>query len=441
MERSEKYIVYLILGDDEAVLYVGITKRKHERLTREHFTPSGHVDPTCYREAKLILYTECVSQEDAAARERYLIKTRNPRFNEKHNKPGIFSFSMSFDWQYLPVDKSRLDAPPSRRRRRPGKMAKLEIPSFDVAKQSLGVQLSFDCSPARIEGPAVDLTWLDGEKLDKIVEEAWAECGSPGPFYGAQGAILACKLLSAQDWVGHTEYAAGLDDAEWGERVPYASIWGTLGSRLPWLTARGDAAVRDELTGFVLPWHVKTGLRSLVGTLATNLSVSARLYDWRDDYLLALVYLREVLQAGARVEDRYLLLTQDLQGWLLHDWFVDQSTAVGYKIWVSGVVVQPDQAVPSTICQSNGKRDELESRWHREVFPVGRSAARRLNRAVWVYSLPEIRELQIALEVELKRLLEGATEVCYHGEPFAFRNYYKTSPLAGLDAPRLLVLN
>lgn len=66
MEQGGKYIVYQIQGDDEVVLYVGITGRKSRRLRRQHFTPKGHVDAACYRDATAILYHECISREDAS---------------------------------------------------------------------------------------------------------------------------------------------------------------------------------------------------------------------------------------------------------------------------------------------------------------------------------------------------------------------------------------
>lgn len=44
MEEKENHIVYMILDDQEVVLYVGRTKRTRQRLTREHFTSRGNVD-------------------------------------------------------------------------------------------------------------------------------------------------------------------------------------------------------------------------------------------------------------------------------------------------------------------------------------------------------------------------------------------------------------
>lgn len=437
MAQIENYIVYLILGDDDVVLYVGMTKWKLRRLTQQHFTRKGHLDPACYRDAAGIRFAECVSEEDAAAREKYLIKTLNPRYNGTHNKPGKFSFFIPFDWKCLPVDKSRLNAPLVHRRRRT--MANLEIPSFDILKENLGTLLSFDCSQSRIEGPDPALTWLDGEKLGEIVDTAWTECGSPGPLYLNHGANFACEALSHDDWVGYTEYDRGFDDVELRTGEPIVGLWGTHGNRVLWLTARDNHAVRDELVGFVQPWQTRVGLRSLVGTFATDLDVSVRLYNWRDKYFLTLAYLRELLQAGAKVGDRYLLLTCNLNE-LLHDWFLHQSKAVGYNVAVSGVDVRPGQRAPLTIT-SNGKRNEVECRWHQEALSAGRGAARRLNQTVWVYRLPEILELQIALDVELKRLLEGAVDVCYHDEQFKFQNYYQIVPLARSVAPKPFVLN
>ncbi|MFM0213787.1 GIY-YIG nuclease family protein [Paraburkholderia sediminicola] len=439
MNHREKYIVYQILGDDEVVLYVGVTKRKLERLTREHFTSNGHLDPSCYHEAQLILYFECISKEDAFVREKYLIKTSNPRFNGTHNKPGIFSFDIPFDWQYFPVDKSRLDTPSSPRSRRHRVRVKHAIPSFEVLKEKLAVSLSLDCSRARIEGPDPALTWFDGEKLAEMIDAQWTACGSPGLLYASNGANLACEGLSLQDWVGHTRCDSPFDDAGLLTTRPHVAVWGAHGNRVPWLKAGDDHAVLNELAGFTLPWHATTGMRSLVGTFATVLDVSVRLYNWRDSYVLTLAYLSEVLNAGARFEDRCLFLTCNLE-LLLHDWFLHQSHAAGYEISISGVDVQPWQKAPLTVMR-NGKRDEVESRWYREAFLAGRGAARRFNQTVWVYSLTEIRGLEVALNVELNRLMDGATDVRYHNQPFAFQNYYQTSRLDRETAPKLLVLD
>lgn len=438
--KDEGYIVYLILDENEAVLYVGLTKRKHERLTREHFTPSGHVNQECYRDASFILYAECASKDDAVARERYLIKTLHPRFNENHNKPGIFSFEIPFDWKYMPIDKSRLDAQRPSSRRQGRARGDLRTLSFEDAKRSLGVQLSFDCSPAIIEGPGPGLIWLDGEKLHGIVDAAWTELGSPGALRGGLVAQFVCRILARQDWVGHTEYSSGLEEDEMWARSPSLYTWGDLDGRISWLLVKGNDGIRNAFAECVRPWQVEAGLRSLVGTLAMNLDVSERLCNWRDSYILDLIYLREVLQAGARIDERYVVLTDDLDRDLMHDWFRHQSAAIGYKNFVSGVPVEPNQSNPMTIRGAGGKRIELENRWYREVFRVGRRAADQLNRAVWVYPLAAIDELRQMLEIELRRLQDGATDVLYHGEPFTFENYYDIYPTARAESPKPLLL-
>lgn len=89
---------------------------------------------------------------------------------------------------------------------------------------------------------------------------------------------------------------------------------------------------------------------------------------------------------------------------------------------------------------AGGKRIELENRWYREVFRVGRRAADQLNRAVWVYPLAAIDELRQMLEIELRGLQDGATDVLYHGEPFAFENYYDIYPTARAESPKPLLL-
>lgn len=437
MERCEKYVVYMILGDDEVVLYIGITKRMIERLTREHFTPNGHVAQACYREAKLILYYECVSKEDASSREEYLIKTQNPRYNEKHNKPGIFSYSIHFDWQYLPVDKSRLDELELRKPRRFRGRTAAGMASFEEYKQTLGISLSLNCSAARTGGPDPQITWLDGEQLGELVNSAWAECAAPGSRYCRPAANYVCEALSNQDWVCLTEYDQRFDDAELRMRERY--IWGSHRNRIPWLTDRNRVAL-DELASFMQPWHTKTGRRRLVGTFATNLDVSIRLYNSRDNYFLTLAYLREALQAGIKIDQQYLLLDCDLGPGKLHDWFIHQSAAVGNNVRVSGVDVQPNQRRPYTVwCK--GQRVEAESRWNREAFWAGRDAALRLNKTVWVYKLSEIRELEIALNMEFKRLMDGASNVHYHGGPFAFRDDFDVSDIATKTAPKPLVLS
>lgn len=432
MEQVEKHIVYQIQGDAESVLYVGITKRMSQRLRREHFTQNGHLDAACYRDARAIFYHECISHEDAAFREAYLIKTLNPRFNEKLNNPGKFSFSISFDWQYLPVDTSLLSKRlPARRHRR---KIPHQLPTFHEAKSLLGVQLSFDCSPAIIDGPIPSVTWLNGDELRRIIDKAWAEAGAPGPLITIDAAFVG-RTLADQDWTCNIDFSCLTEPEDSQPMRPRVCPRGKLDRRVPEVSASGEADVSDELSRHAQSWHRASSPRSLVGTLATKLDLTLQLYNRRDSYLLGLIYLSEVLQAGMLVENRHVILTADLQRGLVHDWFVSQSQSAGYNVWISGVEIQPDQDQSSKV-YSNGRLNEEGCRRHEEGFRVGRNVARRLNQAVWVYSLSEVQDLQLALNVELQRLLEGATGVYYHKEQFPFQNYYDRCALSDRPSPK-----
>lgn len=103
------HYIYQFLDANEQVIYVGITCNLKGRLRAQHFTSNGHLPKECYEETEFVIYSECISIDDAKIRERYLINVLAPKFNEKMNNGSRFSFMIDdFNWKYLGVDKSKI---------------------------------------------------------------------------------------------------------------------------------------------------------------------------------------------------------------------------------------------------------------------------------------------------------------------------------------------
>jgi predicted GIY-YIG superfamily endonuclease len=103
------HYVYKFLDAEEKPIYVGITGNLKGRIRSQHFTSNGHLPKECYQEAEIVVYSECVSVDDAKIRGRYLINQLAPRFNDKMNNGSQFSFKIDdFDWKYIGIDKARI---------------------------------------------------------------------------------------------------------------------------------------------------------------------------------------------------------------------------------------------------------------------------------------------------------------------------------------------
>jgi predicted GIY-YIG superfamily endonuclease len=107
--------IYQFLNKDEEVIYVGITSNIKGRIRSQHFTEGGHLPKDCYEEAQMVVYSECLSHDDARIKERYLINTLHPKFNTMMNNASKFNFVIDdFQWKYIAIDKSKIDQGPKR---------------------------------------------------------------------------------------------------------------------------------------------------------------------------------------------------------------------------------------------------------------------------------------------------------------------------------------
>jgi predicted GIY-YIG superfamily endonuclease len=73
--------IYQFLNKNEEVIYVGITQDIKTRIRSQHFTAGGHLPKDCYEEAEMVLYSECLSHDDARIKERYLMHTQQRLFS------------------------------------------------------------------------------------------------------------------------------------------------------------------------------------------------------------------------------------------------------------------------------------------------------------------------------------------------------------------------
>lgn len=94
------FFVYMFLGADESVLYIGSSIHLVERIEKQHFlSQHGNLSEECILETNKILYHQSVSADDMKIKERYLINTLKPKYNDKLNNNNIFSFTIDLDWK------------------------------------------------------------------------------------------------------------------------------------------------------------------------------------------------------------------------------------------------------------------------------------------------------------------------------------------------------
>lgn len=436
MPETKPNIVYQFLDVADDVLYVGRTNRAERRLRQEHFTSRGHLPQECYWQAHMILYVICESEDDAKIKERFLINKLAPRFNTQMNNNSKFDFTIEFDWKYMPVDKSQLDSSlRTTHKHQVPRVAKplhnVNFPTFVELRDSLGSELTADFSAARTEGPDPIPTWLDGRRLDRIIKDAWAELPRPGEIGPTFVLEIAFNALVAQDWSGYTIFtpdsANGLGD------IITRRASGNHNNRISWLTS-SSSQVLQQLHEYMLPWHQAHSQTEILCTLAANLHVTQRLYTDREDYLLRLAYLRDLLLACPTVESQFLVAPCNIYFRFLPDWFFHQSIYDGYFPSLREQRVEPMQNTPG-LTAGKSPEAEAERQWQRAAYKVGKPLADQWGREVWVFNLDEAKQLEYLVERELKRLLDGATGVFYHNEFKEFDNKYDLSRIARSSLP------
>lgn len=106
---STKHHIYQFRNSKDEVIYVGIAKDIQKRIKNGHFSGFGHLPEEAYQEVAYIVYGECASKEDADIRERYFINTLAPKYNQKLKNGAAFDFKIPEpEWNYLPVNKSKI---------------------------------------------------------------------------------------------------------------------------------------------------------------------------------------------------------------------------------------------------------------------------------------------------------------------------------------------
>jgi len=103
------YFVYMFLNEKEEPLYIGISKNLKTRIEAQHFkSETGNLSQECIAETHSVLYHSAVSIDDMKIKERYLINTLNPKYNDKMNNENKFSFTIDIDWKLYSINTEGL---------------------------------------------------------------------------------------------------------------------------------------------------------------------------------------------------------------------------------------------------------------------------------------------------------------------------------------------
>ena len=79
-------------NEHEEPLYIGISTRLIPRIETQHFRgKSGNLSKECIEETHKILYHQATSSDDMKIKERYLINTLNPKYNNKMSNGNCFN--------------------------------------------------------------------------------------------------------------------------------------------------------------------------------------------------------------------------------------------------------------------------------------------------------------------------------------------------------------
>ena len=93
------FFVYMFLGEDKEVLYIGSTTNLHSRILSQHFKSNcGNLSEDCLHETKSIFYHKNESDSEMKIYERYLINVKKPKYNKNMNRGDSFNFVLNFEW-------------------------------------------------------------------------------------------------------------------------------------------------------------------------------------------------------------------------------------------------------------------------------------------------------------------------------------------------------
>lgn len=131
------YFVYMFLGVDDNVLYIGSSIHLVKRIEQQHFlSQHGNLSEECILESHKILYHQGVSSDDMKIKERYLINILEPKYNNKLNNNNKFSFTIDIDWKLYSLDAESL----IEKRQKKNQSNKLINHSFDINTPSLIIE-------------------------------------------------------------------------------------------------------------------------------------------------------------------------------------------------------------------------------------------------------------------------------------------------------------
>lgn len=101
--------VYMFLNEFEEPLYIGISTRLVHRIETQHFKgKSGNLSKECIEETYQIKYHQATSADDMKIKERYLINTLNPKYNNKMNNGNRFNYPIPVNWLEYDFNKDEL---------------------------------------------------------------------------------------------------------------------------------------------------------------------------------------------------------------------------------------------------------------------------------------------------------------------------------------------
>ena len=104
-----KFNVYMFLNEHEEPLYIGISTRLVPRIETQHFRgKSGNLSKECIEETHQIKYHQATSADDMKIKERYLINTLKPKYNDKMNNGNHFNYPIPVNWLEYDFKKEEL---------------------------------------------------------------------------------------------------------------------------------------------------------------------------------------------------------------------------------------------------------------------------------------------------------------------------------------------
>lgn len=109
LNKTETNYLYMFLNKNEKPLYIGISKNLTTRIETQHFKSKfGNLCKECIEETYKIFYHQATSDDDMKIKERYLINTLKPKYNNKMNNKKSFDYKIQINWQQYEFNKEEL---------------------------------------------------------------------------------------------------------------------------------------------------------------------------------------------------------------------------------------------------------------------------------------------------------------------------------------------